>query len=204
MSDSNHVKKNLGNELYKLKAKFTLSYKTIKYLQRLFNYMCRQNKDNPEGIKQSLDALSRHPFNDHSAYDSDWCRHIDAPNSKFTSLPFGKPLNNKKLQDELEKMFRKYKAHSEKLANLKATQANESFNHVVTAKAPKSSHFSGSESLDYRVGAAVSQTNYSYSYILKVRNSLRNKTCTMYVLLYHAYNIINLDLKTTTKLVQLL
>ena len=148
MSDSNHVKKNLGNELYKLKAKFTLSYKTIKYLQRLFSYMCRQNKDNPEGIKQSLDALSKHPFNDHSACDSDWCRHIDAPNSKFSSLAFGKPLNNKNLQDQLEKMFGKYKVHSEKLANLKSNQADESFNHVVSVKAPKSSHFSGSESLE--------------------------------------------------------
>ena len=99
VSDSYHVKRNRGNELYKLKAKFTLSYQTIKYLQRLFSYMCRQNKDNLEGIKQSLDALSRHPFSDHSACDSDWFRHIDDPNSKFSSMAFGKPLNNKNLQD---------------------------------------------------------------------------------------------------------
>ena len=39
---------------------------------------------------------------------------------------------------------------------------------MVARKAPKAMHYSGSESLDYRVSAAVSQKNEGRAYLLQV------------------------------------
>ncbi|XP_069116956.1 uncharacterized protein [Argopecten irradians] len=167
-SDSNHLRKILGNELYTIKQTNQISAKTIKYLQKNFNYMCQQNKQNPEGIQQGLDALSMQPFNDHSKCDEAWCKHVKTPSIKYNSLPYGKPLTDKKFQNSLQNIFEKYKKQADKLAFASSTQSNENFNNIVASKAPKNHHTSGSESLDYRVNAAASQKNTGYTYLVDV------------------------------------
>lgn len=166
-SDSNHIKKILGNQLFSLKQKHKVSVKTIKYLQKLFTYMCKQNSGNPTAIVKDLEALYRHPFDDHSMCSSSWCRHREK-SCKFSSLPFGKPLNDPNLQQSLKDIFSKYKAQADKLASLESTQVNENFNAIVSTKAPKNHHYCGSESLDFRVSAATSQKNTGYSYLVDV------------------------------------
>ncbi|VDI14931.1 Hypothetical predicted protein [Mytilus galloprovincialis] len=57
MSDKNHVKKNIANALYQLKAKHKkLTPKVIKYLINCLNYMLCQNQDNPKGVENGLEA----------------------------------------------------------------------------------------------------------------------------------------------------
>lgn len=55
--------------------------------------------------------------------------------------------------------------NAEKLAPCGSTLANESFNNSVASKAPTACHYSGSESLDFRVKAAACQKNSGHSYV---------------------------------------
>ncbi|CAC5412427.1 unnamed protein product [Mytilus coruscus] len=164
LSDSNHMKKPIRNRLYELKNKHsTLSPKVISYIMKCFNYLIAQGKGQPKKIEENLNALSKHPFGDHSSCSTDWCRFIADPSIKYKSLPYGKPLQDKALQESLTTLFQKYILNSEKLANLGSTQSNESFNKSVAAKAPKNRFYGGSRSLAYRVAAAVAQKNTGHN-----------------------------------------
>ncbi|XP_069119349.1 uncharacterized protein [Argopecten irradians] len=166
LSDSNHIKKIISNNLYSAQKKHKqLSVKTIKYILRCFNYMCQQNKENISGLQQGLNALSKHPFGDHSECSS-WCRHKDNTTLRYNSLPYGKPLSDPALQKTLHEIFLKFQGQAtQKLARLGSTQANESLNHSVAAKAPKSRFYAGSDSLNFRVGSAVAQKNVGHTYV---------------------------------------
>ncbi|CAC5378782.1 unnamed protein product [Mytilus coruscus] len=98
-------------------------------------------------------------------------RFIADPSIKYKSLPYGKPLQDKALQESLTTLFQKYILNSEKLANLGSTQSNESFNKSVAAKAPKNRFYGGSRSLAYRVAAAVAQKNTGHKYTVDVNVS---------------------------------
>lgn len=167
-SDKNHLKKNLSNSLYVLKQTYpSLSVRVIRYIQKCWAYMVAQNKHNPAGVEVGLDAMWKHPFRDHSSC-SDWCTHKEEPHKQYKHLPFGQCLTDKNLQEALADIFKKYKSHSKKIAELGSTQANESINNSIASKAPKRLHFSGSASLNYRVSAAVAQTNIGHTYVSKV------------------------------------
>ncbi|VDH93927.1 Hypothetical predicted protein, partial [Mytilus galloprovincialis] len=173
VSDSNHMKKHIRNRLYELKNKHsTLSPKVISYIMKCFNYLIAQGKGQPKKIEENLHALSKHPFGDHSSCSTDWCRFIADPSIKYKSLPYGKPLQDKALQESLTTLFQKYILNSEKLANLGSTQSNESFNKSVAAKAPKNRFYGGSRSLAYRVAAAVAQKNTGHRYTVDVNVSI--------------------------------
>ncbi|KAK3099978.1 hypothetical protein FSP39_012810 [Pinctada imbricata] len=169
-SDKNHVKKNIGNALYSLKRNHRKlqNPKVFKYIQRCINYMLAQNQNNPKGVETGLEAISRHPFGDHSLCNASWCSHIENPKQKFTSLPFGKPLKDDLLQEDLRKLMSSYKLHSKKLSQMGSTQSNESFNKIVSSKAPKTNFYSGSASLNRRIASAVAQKNEGQSYMLQV------------------------------------
>ena len=81
---------------------------------------------------------------------------------------------------DLENVFSSYVQNAEKLAKLEGSQAHESFNNIVASKAPKNMHFSGFESLSYRVSAAVSQKNDGHTYITRVSPT---KSSSMFALL---------------------
>lgn len=76
-SDRNHVRKNLTSKLYSFQAKHkSLSKKVIAYLQKCINYKISQNQGNEEGISQGFDAVSLHPFGDHTLCNPNWCSHV--------------------------------------------------------------------------------------------------------------------------------
>jgi len=54
------------------------------------------------------------------------------------------------------------------LSTLESTDANENLNHMIVRKAPKALTFSESESLDFRVSAAVAQKNEGHQYVVQV------------------------------------
>lgn len=166
-SDSNHMNKIFGNALYALRPSFTISVKTISYIQKNFKYACKQS-DSVESLRKSLDAVVKHPFGDHSSCSNTWCKHLDEPSTSFKSLPRGKALTDPLLQTKLEEIIAKYKSKADKLICLSSTQANENFNGIVSTKARKNHHVSGSESLDYRINAAAAQKNSGYEYLLAV------------------------------------
>ncbi|XP_070555170.1 uncharacterized protein [Ptychodera flava] len=173
-SDFNHLKKILGNKLYALQAKHrTLTVKVIKYLQKCFSYMLKQNQGNANGIRMGLKALSFHPFGEHQYCDGSWCGYLHkGANYKFKSLPYGRPLNDPVLKEELNSVFEGFQCAADKLANTDSTQANENFNNIVASKAPKSCCYAGSDSLNFRVGAAVLQKNDGYSYVSSVNERI--------------------------------
>lgn len=169
-SDMNHVKKTLSNNLFKLqKICPELTTKVIRYFQKLFSYNISQNKSDPSELCKGLDAIPRHPFGEHSFCEERWCKFLHDPAAKFRSLPYGKPLRSKKLQNALIEIFTAYKKQSGKLCSLGSTQANESLNKLIATKAPKSQHYSGSASLNFRVAASVAQKNAGNLYVTNVR-----------------------------------
>jgi hypothetical protein len=113
-SDRTQMKKNLGNRLYaSQKQHKTLSTKVIRYIQNCWNYMIAQNLNNIDRIITRLDALSKHPFGDHS-YCEDWCDHMKDASKRYKLLPHGKCLNDKGLQGSLAELFNIYKEHCAK------------------------------------------------------------------------------------------
>lgn len=169
-SDRNHVRKNFSSALYSLqKTHKSLSGKVIKYISKCFNYAISQNKGNPEGLDISLKAITNHAFGNHDGCIDTWCIFKSNPESRYKSLPFGRPLTDESLKLALDQLFETYRKQSQKLAFLGSTQGNEAFNKIVTSKAPKSLHLSGSANLNYRVASSVAQKNQGHEYLLNVR-----------------------------------
>jgi hypothetical protein len=127
-----------------------LKPKVIKYIQRCFGKALAQNKNNPEGVKESLRNISEHIFGNHSncLTCGNWCKYHFGPNKyKHNSLPNGRSLTNTSLKLKLENLFKVYADNADKLAPYGSTLTNESFNNTVASKAPKNRHYSRSESL---------------------------------------------------------
>jgi hypothetical protein len=172
LSDSNHVKKALGNKLYSLRASNkTLSGKVIKHIQKLFTYVVSQNKGNVDAIAAGMKAITPHVFGTHCGCTSSWCGFKKSPDTyKPKSLPHGRYLSGESLRLGLSSVFHAYALQADKLSKLSSSQANEAFNYIVATKAPKSKYYSGSESLSFRVGAAVCQKNVGNGYVTLVRD----------------------------------
>jgi hypothetical protein len=173
ISDRNHIRKNFSSSLFGLQSKHkSLSTKVVRYFVKCFNYMTSQNQGDIEGIERGFDALGKHPFGDHSSCSESWCVHLNDATQKYSSLPYGKALHDKALQQSLTSLFEHWKQNCAKLSKMGSSQANESFNKTVSLKAPKNRHYSGSASLNYRVAASVAEKNSGQSYLVDVRNIL--------------------------------
>ena len=92
----------------------------------------------------------------------------DPSNFRYKSLPFGKPLEGDDLKNSLKEVFSKQISNVQKLVDVDSSNGNENMNQMVARKAPKAQHYSASESLSYRVSAAVAQKNEGHKYILQV------------------------------------
>ncbi|CAC5417983.1 unnamed protein product [Mytilus coruscus] len=123
-------------------------------------------------IKQSILALCDHPFGQHQSCNNSWCKFLDNPNEKFSSLPHGKTLSDGALQNALRSVFTTYAGNAGKLSSLGSTQPNESFNRIVASKAPKQQHYSSSGSLKFRIAACVAQKNEGNKFILDVNKNM--------------------------------
>jgi len=173
LSDRNHVRKTLSNELYKVKARHgrNLQVKAISYLQKCFTYAIDQNRSKPETLAQNLRAIVPHAFGDHGrcrANSLSWCQSDGTRSHQYKSLPNGRCLTGDCLRSDLEEVFDNLAQSAGKLSMLESSQANENFNNIAASKAPKTRYYCGSESLAYRISAAVSQKNIGHTYMTKV------------------------------------
>ncbi|XP_024880084.1 uncharacterized protein LOC112459940 [Temnothorax curvispinosus] len=98
-----------------------------------------------------------------------WCEAKDNPEYVFKSLPKGKPLFSKSLQTALYGVLMEFTSRVLKVAPGGSSQLNESFNHMVATRAPKSKHYASSRSILLRVAAAVCQKNFGAKHIIDVR-----------------------------------
>ncbi|CAC5422659.1 unnamed protein product [Mytilus coruscus] len=140
--DQNHTTKGITKSLIELskRHKELKPGEVIPYLNRCFMYAITQNSSSGLQIDDGLSRIVPHVFGDHELCGAvDWCTFKDDPISfKYKSLPNGKPLISEDLRRDLENLIEKYKSKASSLRNLGSTQANESFNHSVATKAPKS------------------------------------------------------------------
>ncbi|CAC5422632.1 unnamed protein product [Mytilus coruscus] len=150
--DQNHTTKGITKSLIELskRHKELKPGEVIPYLNRCFMYAITQNSSSELQIDEGLSRIVPHVFGDHGVYKS---------------LPNGKPLISEDLRRDLENLIEKYKSKASSLRNLGSAQANESFNHSVATKAPKSKHYGGSQSLASIVSSAVLQKNEGYNYL---------------------------------------
>lgn len=72
------------------------------------------------------------------------------------------------LKESLYEVFSKYAENAGKLSNLSSSNGNENLNQMIAKKAPKSQHYSGSDSLSFRVAAAIAQKNEGHGFIVEV------------------------------------
>ena len=63
--------------------------KAFNYLQKCLDNMLAQNQGDAKGVENGFEAMSRHPFGDHSFCQSTWRHHIDNSPQKYTSFPYG-------------------------------------------------------------------------------------------------------------------
>jgi len=104
----------------------------------------------PSGVRDAIDSIVPHAFGEYDKCGS-WCKFLKDPVAKYSSLPNGVGLHGESLRAELTKVFLVSAQNAKKLAPCGNTLPNESFNNSVASKAPKARHYSGSESLVYRV-----------------------------------------------------
>ena len=158
----------------------------INYLVKCFSYATAQNKGDSKGIQAAIKSIVPHAFGDHSNCETSWCKFKSNPGTyKHKELPYGKDLQGKKLELELNNIFNDYStdAVAEKLAPLTNSQRNEALNSVIGSKNPKIRFYGGSESNDFRVACGVAQTNLRYTYIsntLEALNIEPGNFCEMY------------------------
>ncbi|XP_070547580.1 uncharacterized protein [Ptychodera flava] len=185
--DNNHVKKGFADKLYKLKAEKSygqLSTKVICYLQKCFSYALSQNSSSASDLEKNLKAIVPHAFGDHVYCDSRWCQFMKDPAQyKHRSLPYGKDLCGEDLRKDLDRVLNVYIVNSSDLVRIGSSKGNESLNMVIASKAPKAKHYSGSNSFNFRVAAAVAQKNLGHTYVSQVHkeNLLSpSRTCQIY------------------------
>lgn len=170
-SDSNHAKKTLTNMLYKLSNKHKVltqsKNKVINYVRKCYSYSVVQNQNNPENLKKTLRQIPSHMFGDHDMC-GDWCGAKNNSDYRYSSLPRGEPLKDAELYEELKNIFEIFALNAERLAPCGSTKVNESFNNIVASKAPKSRHYSSSESFNCRLDAAAAQKNLGKAYVCRV------------------------------------
>ena len=159
-SDTNHVTKGFKGALLTMKLKKEL----VDYFYSCFTAAIEDNKGNKSGLESALKSIVPHAFGDHSQCTF----HDNNGNYDYKYIPGKKPLNSKELKTTMESLMSRYIQNADRLAPGASTQANESWNNTVASFCPKSKHYSGSDSLNFRVGAAVCQKNLGYQYINNV------------------------------------
>ena len=92
-SDVVHAKRSFGSSLYSIKTQNkSLTDTVIRYFQRCFGYALKQNKDDEDGVRNSLRSIVPHAYGDHSSCGN-WCGYLKKPASyKHRGLPHGNDL----------------------------------------------------------------------------------------------------------------
>ena len=173
VSDKNHTMKQFSNKLWDLKKNKRykeLSAKTISHIKKCFSFCLAQNSGDDSAIQEGLKAIVPHLYGVHHACSIGWCGYLkDNETYVPKRLPYKRYLQDANLKNDLTRILQDFQQNSHMLAHLGSSQSNESLNNTIASKAPKANFFSGSESNDFRVAAAVAQKNLGYQYISKVR-----------------------------------
>lgn len=166
LSDSNHLKKNFGKDLYKL-----INYKemkkkgTIDHIKKCFGYAIAQNAGNSENLASALRSIPDHLFNCHENCGP-WCNRKDGTSRQKIIL------SDNSLYNDLSTLFTKYAVNAHKFSIAASSQANESFNNIMAHKSPKNICYSQSESSSFRLASSVCVKNDGESYLTGVREKL--------------------------------
>ncbi|VDI50719.1 Hypothetical predicted protein [Mytilus galloprovincialis] len=162
-SDIKHVQNSLGKKLYVLPTSYRKSIRNddIAHLMKCFTYAVHSNKNNKQQMQNDLSAIVPHVFNEHDHCNVRWCRYLKNPEKYTPTIQ----LSNLDLKSKLSKIFQDYVENIDKLVPCASTKENESFNNMLTAKAPKNKHYSASTSLEARVNCTVAQKNESFNYV---------------------------------------
>ncbi|XP_034232802.1 uncharacterized protein LOC117640412 [Thrips palmi] len=170
----NHNIKSVNNALYKSKARgFSfLKGDVINYLKRCVSYAIAQNKNNVEGVRSAILNISKHTFGEHDGC-GDWCKAKSDPNYVYKYLPNQQPFTCPEWRQELEELLQKQADDAPQLAPGGSTQPNESFNHMVNTRAPKSRHYAGTLANKMRVACAVNTKNIGSEHINIVFEKLK-------------------------------
>ena len=173
-SDLNHTSKHLTNALYLLQKKHKpLTTRVIKYFQKCFSYAIAQNQGKPLECKSALHQIVPHAFGNHENCPERWCGYkIDPEQYKHKGLPYGRDLSGDELKADVAAVFEIFEKNVEKIAPAASTRDVESFNNMVSSKAPKRIHYSSSKSLETRVSCAVAQKNEGNTYVSDVYEAL--------------------------------
>jgi DNA polymerase III epsilon subunit-like protein len=172
--DVTHAKKNFKNSLYNLQKTYRpMTKQAILYLTATVGTVISKNRGSPAELEAALLNIPDHVFNHHDNCSPDWCRFYDDP-SNYKSKYLAKHLGDHggPLHAELKSCCEKLARKAEELSVGGSTQACESFNNTVSMKAPKNKHYGGTESLTFRVNAAVLQKNEGVDYTLQVCKEL--------------------------------
>ena len=162
----------MTSDLYKIRNIHpSFNYNSINYIKGLFNAITSQNQGKPTTIRERLLSIPLHVSGDHTSCDSSWCKALaleDPSKYQYKSLAHKRPISKPDVITALKDVFQKYANKADQLSRLGSSQANESLNNAVARKAPKSQHFSASQSLYYRVSATVAEKNKGSNYTLEV------------------------------------
>ncbi|XP_062572926.1 uncharacterized protein LOC134234892 [Saccostrea cucullata] len=93
-----------------------------------------------------------------------WCHAADE-GYKPKKLPYGKPLTDPNLKEALGDLMTKYALKSANLSKLGSSQANESFNQMVSTKAPKRFLIKGRNSDIIQIAAKCGDSSFD-TYVL--------------------------------------
>jgi DNA polymerase III epsilon subunit-like protein len=169
-----HAKKNFGGSLYAARNRL-LTPAIIDYLKDCFSYALHQNKNKPRDLELALLNIPSHVFNEHENC-GDWCGYQKDPEHyKHKRIPDvwrGSNDDREALKSLIQSVCDRFAAKSSSLAPCLSSNANESFNFVVTTFAPKSRHYAGSFSIDRRIDSAVLQKNDGVGYVVSLNQSL--------------------------------
>ena len=181
MKDLNHCKKNLRSHMEDLQRSHKeWTFTVVKYIQTMFAYVLHQNKNDPEKSRCGLLNVVNHAFGTHDNCGKPWCGFLQNPQTyKHKGLPYGRDLCGEAIKVDLTNPFKVYVENAEKLAPLASTKLNENFNAMVAAKAPKSRHYSGSNSFNVRVSAAVCKKDMGQLYLCSVFRKAGFQNCTI-------------------------
>ena len=120
ISDLNHNRKGLRGRLERINSK-ELTGLAKESLIRNYNYAIRHNKDNPEGLAETLMAIPGHMYGEHYSCDISWCGFIqkNGPNmpgvSPYKHYMMKKDLTCPELRQDLENLMKYYANNAENI-----------------------------------------------------------------------------------------
>ena len=76
------------------------------------------------------------------------------------------------MKKDLVKIFEQFAKNAWKLAAHGSSQVNKSHHNTMASKAPKTRHYGSSDSLNFRVAAAVCQKNEGFGYLAQANKDL--------------------------------